>query len=58
MERQTLSVLTGYTLRYGLRAVSRWIERALIGVSRLPTDTNLGRYISGIRRSEFPEDAP
>lgn len=53
IDRATLGVLTSFTLQHGLKVVSRWIETSMERLGGYVGDSQRGRYISGIRRSEL-----
>ena len=48
IDGQTLSVVLSYARSYGFDTVARWIDSASF---RCDNDVDMGRYISGIRRS-------
>lgn len=54
IEPRTEATIVGYIDRHGADIVFSWIDRAATSV-RYPTDQNLGKYISGIRRSAIEE---
>lgn len=54
IQNTTLNVMTNYAERYGVPTVAGWIEKAH---NRLENDSDydVGRYVSGIRRSLINE---
>ncbi len=56
MDKGTLSVISSYVNDFGAAVVYDWIDRARVHLPNHAPDTQIGRYISGIRRKCLEEN--
>jgi hypothetical protein len=50
VHRSTINTVASYVDEFGFKVVAGWIDRAIVKLGKCD-DRNIGRYISGIRRS-------